>query len=138
MIRRTSEFLTGLLFGIGLLVGGMTNPAKVIGFLDLAGSWDPSLAFVMGGAVLVGFVAFRIAKARRQSLFGRVINLNDGKSIDLRLIAGAAIFGVGWGLSGFCPGPAIASLATGGWTASLFVLAMVIGMAAESLYAKRT
>lgn len=137
MIRRASEFLIGLIFGIGLLIGGMTNPAKVIGFLDLTGLWDPSLAFVMGGAVIIGLVAFRIAKTRRESLFGRVISLNDLKSIDVSLIAGAAIFGVGWGLSGFCPGPAIASLGTGEWKPVLFVVAMAIGMGAESLYEKR-
>ncbi len=127
-MRRISEFLVGLIFGSGLLLGGMTNPAKVIGFLDLTGNWDPSLAFVMGGAVVIGFFAFRMAKGRKQSLFGRVILLNDLKPIDLKLIAGSVIFGVGWGLSGFCPGPAIASLGTGEWKAGLFVAAMVIGM----------
>lgn len=137
MIRRLSEFLIGLLFGIGLLVSGMTNPAKVIGFLDIAGSWDPSLMFVMGGAVVIGIFGFRIAKARRESLFGRVISLNDFKSIDARLIVGAAIFGAGWGLSGFCPGPAIASLGTGEWKALLFAFAMAIGMGLQTLYERR-
>jgi len=137
MIRRLSEFLIGLLFGIGLLVGGMSNPAKVIGFLDLTGMWDPSLAFVMGGAVIIGLVAFRIAKTRHESLFGRVINLNNMKSIDVSLLAGAAIFGTGWGLSGFCPGPAIVSLGMGEWKAIFFVAAMAIGMGAASLYKKR-
>ena len=137
MMRRLSEFLIGLLFGIGLLVSGMTNPAKVIGFLDIAGSWDPSLMFVMGGAVVIGFFGFRIAKGRRESLFGRVISLNDSKSIDARLIVGAAIFGVGWGLSGFCPGPAIAALGTGEWKAVLFGVAMVLGMGLQALYQRR-
>ena len=127
-MRRISEFLIGLLFGFGLLLGGMTNPAKVIGFLDLTGSWDPSLAFVMGGAVVIGFFAFRVAKGRTQSLFGRVILLNDLKPIDLKLVAGSVIFGVGWGLSGFCPGPAIASLGAGEWKAAFFVVAMAVGM----------
>lgn len=137
MIRRASEFLVGLVFGIGLILSGMTNPAKVIGFLDIAGAWDPSLMFVMGGAAAIGFFGFRIAKARRESLFGRVISLNDFKSIDARLIVGAAIFGAGWGLSGFCPGPAIASLGTGEWKAALFVVAMMIGMLLQNLYEKR-
>lgn len=137
MIRRLSEFLIGLLFGIGLLVSGMTNPAKVIGFLDIAGSWDPSLMFVMGGAVVIGIFGFRIAKARRESLFGRVISLNDFKTIDASLIVGAAIFGVGWGLSGFCPGPAIAALGTGEWKAVLFVVAMALGMGLQALYERR-
>lgn len=137
MMRRASEFLIGLLFGIGLLVSGMTNPAKVIGFLNIAGSWDPSLMFVMGGAVVIGFFGFRIAKMRRESLFGRVISLNDFKTIDASLIAGAAIFGVGWGLSGFCPGPAIAALGTGEWKAVLFVVAMAIGMGLQTIYERR-
>lgn len=137
MIRRVSEFLVGLIFGVGLILGGMTNPAKVIGFLDLTGLWDPSLMFVMGGAAAIGFFGFRFAKARRESLFGRVINLNDFKSIDVSLILGAAIFGTGWGLSGFCPGPAIASLGTGEWKAFLFVAAMAGGMALETLYQRR-
>ena len=127
-MRRISEFSIGLLFGFGLLLGGMTNPAKVIGFLDITGSWDPSLAFVMGGAVVIGFFAFRVAKGRTQSLFGRVIVLNDLKPIDLKLVAGSMIFGVGWGLSGFCPGPAIASLGAGEWKAAFFLAAMAIGM----------
>ena len=127
-MRRISEFMVGLIFGLGLLLGGMTNPAKVIGFLDITGNWDPSLAFVMGGAVVIGFFAFRIAKGRKQSLFGRVIVLNDLKPIDLKLVAGSVIFGVGWGLSGFCPGPAIASLGAGEWKAAFFVAAMAIGM----------
>jgi len=95
------------------LISGTTNPAKVIGFLDVTGIWDPSLMFVMGGAIAIGFFGFRFAKTRRESLFGRVINLNDLKSIDAKLIFGSAIFGMGWGLSGFCPGPAIASIGTG-------------------------
>jgi uncharacterized membrane protein YedE/YeeE len=127
-MRRISEFLIGLVFGCGLLLGGMTNPGKVIGFLDITGHWDPSLAFVMGGAVIVSFFAFRYAKPLKQSLFGRVIMLSDLKAIDLKLVAGSVIFGIGWGLSGFCPGPAIASLGTGEWKAALFVVAMAGGM----------
>lgn len=136
MIRRMSEFLVGLLFGIGLLISGMTNPAKVIGFLDISGQWDPSLIFVMGGAAAIGFFGFRFAKSRRESFFGRVINLNDFKTIDAKLILGSAIFGIGWGLSGFCPGPAIVAIGTGAWQSVLFVVAMMIGMVLQSLYAK--
>lgn len=137
MVRRASEFLIGLLFGTGLIIGGMTNPAKVVGFLDIAGSWDPSLMFVMGGAVVIGFFGFRLAKTRRESLFGRVISLNDFKTIDASLIVGAAIFGMGWGLSGFCPGPAIAALGTGEWKAVLFVVAMAAGMILQGFYERR-
>ena len=137
MVRRASEFLVGLLFGVGLILSGMTNPAKVIGFLDISGAWDPSLMFVMGGAVVVGFFGFRFAKLRRESLFGRVISLNDFKTIDASLVAGAAIFGIGWGLSGFCPGPAIAALGTGEWKAVLFVIAMAAGMYLQALYERR-
>jgi hypothetical protein len=127
-MRRISEFLIGLVFGSGLLLGGMTDPSKVKGFLDITGIWDPSLAFVMGGAVIVSAIAFRYAKPLKQSLFGRVIMLGDLKAIDLKLVGGSMIFGIGWGLSGFCPGPAIASLGTGEWKAALFVLAMAGGM----------
>jgi uncharacterized membrane protein YedE/YeeE len=105
----------------------MTNPSTVFGFLDLLGMWDPSLSFVMGGAVVISFLAFRGAKQREFSLFGRVIMLDDSKSIDLRRLLGSALFGIGWGLSGFCPGPAIASLGTGEWKVFLFVIAMIIG-----------
>jgi uncharacterized membrane protein YedE/YeeE len=120
-------FLVGLLFGIGLIVGGMTNPAKVQGFLDLAGSWDPSLAFVMGGAVLVGLVAFRFAGKRERSLLGEAMRLPTARQVDRRLVLGGLTFGIGWGLAGYCPGPALASLALGG-KPLVFSIAMVAGM----------
>jgi uncharacterized membrane protein YedE/YeeE len=138
MIRRASEFCVGLVFGLGLLLSGMTNPAKVIGFLDLVGQWDPSLVCVMGGAAIIGFFGFRFAKLRQASLFGRVISLNDFKSIDMRLICGSAIFGIGWGLSGFCPGPAIVSVGMGEWKALLFVVAMSGGMMLHGLFERRS
>lgn len=147
MIRQISEFLIGLVFGFGLLLSGMTDPGKVIGFLDVGGLWDPSLAFVMGGAVVISFFAFRIARGWPASLFGRVIMLTDLKTIDFRLVVGSALFGIGWGLSGFCPGPAIVSLGTGEGIVSLgtgegkafvFVLAMGIGMAIEAYLDRRT
>lgn len=121
------SFFVGLLFGIGLIVGGMTNPAKVQGFLDLAGHWDPSLAFVMGGAVLVGLVAFRFAGKRERSLLGEAMRLPTARQIDRRLVLGGLAFGIGWGLAGYCPGPALASLALGG-KPLVFSIAMVVGM----------
>jgi uncharacterized membrane protein YedE/YeeE len=121
--------LTGLLFGIGLILSGMTNPAKVIGFLDVAGNWDPSLGFVMGGAILVGVFAFRFAAIRRQTFSGTPIQLPAARHIDKRLVFGSFAFGVGWGLAGYCPGPAVASLATGNIKPLIFTAAMLAGMA---------
>jgi uncharacterized membrane protein YedE/YeeE len=121
-------FFVGLVFGIGLIISGMTDPAKVIGFLDLAGNWDPSLAFVMGGAILVGLVAFRVAGKRERSLLGEVMRLPTATRIDRRLVLGSLVFGAGWGLAGYCPGPALASLAAGGPKPWIFALAMVAGM----------
>jgi uncharacterized membrane protein YedE/YeeE len=130
-------FAAGLLFGIGLILSGMTNPAKVQGFLDLAGGWDPSLALVMGGAVLVGLVAFRLAGARQRSLLGAPMRLPTATVIDRRLVLGSLAFGVGWGLAGYCPGPALASLASGGAKPAIFVLSMVAGMAIHALFEHR-
>ncbi len=121
--------IAGLLFGIGLILSGMTDPSKVIGFLDLAGRWDPSLMFVMGGAVMIGLVAFMLAERSRKTLLGDVMRLPDTRRIDRRLLLGGLTFGVGWGLAGYCPGPALTSLATGGYKPGLFVLAMLAGMA---------
>lgn len=121
--------LAGLLFGIGLIVSGMTDPAKVIGFLDLAGSWDPSLAFVMGGAILVGVFAFGVARKRERSLLGAPMRLPTATRIDRRLVLGSLAFGAGWGLAGYCPGPALASLVSGGIKPLIFTLAMLAGMA---------
>lgn len=125
---RLSEFIVGLLFGWGLLISGMTDPGKVIGFLDLAGSWDPSLALVMGGAIAVGFFAFGMAKKRTRSFFGGALHLPTSRDIDKRLLLGALLFGAGWGLAGFCPGPGIVSMAAGQPKAVLFVAAMLAGM----------
>lgn len=123
-----TAFIVGLVFGIGLIVAGMTDPAKVQGFLDLAGDWDPSLALVMGGAILVGLVAFRLAGKRERALLGDAMRLPTVTRIDRRLVLGGLAFGAGWGLAGFCPGPALASLATGGAKAMIFTGAMVAGM----------
>ncbi len=127
-MNRVIEFLVGLLFGIGLMLSGMTDPGKVIGFLDLFGVWDPSLAFVMIGAITVGFFAFAVAKKRTTSFLGGPLHLPTSKKIDKRLIIGSLLFGAGWGLAGFCPGPALVSMATGQPKATLFVLAMLAGM----------
>ena len=120
--------LVGLVFGIGLIVSGMTDPSKVIGFLDLAGRWDPSLGFVMGGAILVGLVAFQFAAGRDRSLLGDAMRLPTATHIDRRLVLGGLAFGAGWGLAGYCPGPALASLASGGGKPLIFAAAMVVGM----------
>lgn len=120
--------VAGLIFGTGLIVSGMTDPAKVIGFLDLAGNWDPSLAFVMGGAIMVGLVAFRFAAGRTRSLLGAAMRLPTANQIDRRLVLGGLAFGAGWGLAGFCPGPALASIASGNAKALVFTAAMVAGM----------
>jgi len=123
-----TALLAGLLFGVGLILSGMSDPSKVLGFLDLAGSWDPSLAFVMGGAVLVGALAFWFAGKRARSFLGEVMRLPTATQIDRRLVLGGLAFGAGWGLAGYCPGPALASIATGGMKPLLFVIAMLAGM----------
>ncbi len=133
MQHRISEFLVGLLFGVGLILAGMTDPSKVLGFLDLAGGWDPSLAFVMGGGILVGLGAFATAKKRTTSFLGSAMRLPVSRDIDTRLVGGSLLFGAGWGLAGFCPGPAIVSLGTGNPKAAVFVLAMLAGMACFEL-----
>lgn len=123
-----TALLAGLLFGLGLIVSGMANPAKVLGFLDLAGAWDPSLAFVMAGAIGIGLVAFRLIGRRSVSLLGEPMRLPTSTVIDRRLVLGSIAFGVGWSIAGYCPGPALASLAVGGHKPLLFVAAMLAGM----------
>lgn len=137
MKHRLSEFLVGLIFGLGLLISGMTDPAKVIGFLDLSGAWDPSLAFVMGGAIAVGIVAFAVARRQTTNFFGGVIRWPTATAIDKRLVMGSLLFGVGWGLAGFCPGPALVSLAAGVPKAMFFVAAMLLGMVIFDLAERR-
>jgi uncharacterized membrane protein YedE/YeeE len=129
MQHRITEFFVGLLFGVGLIVAGMTDPSKVLGFLDLAGTWDPSLAFVMGGGILVGLGAFAAAKKRTTNFLGGALHLPTSTDIDKRLIGGGLLFGAGWGLAGFCPGPAIVSMGAGQPKAAVFVAAMLAGMA---------
>lgn len=127
-VVRLSEFFVGLLFGWGLLLSGMADPGKVLGFLDLAGSWDPSLAFVMGGAIAVGFFAFGTARKRTTNFFGGALHLPTSRDVDKPLVIGALLFGAGWGLAGFCPGPGIVSMASGQPKGLVFVVAMIVGM----------
>lgn len=122
------SFLAGLMFGIGLIIAGMANPAKVLGFLDLAGSWDPSLALVMGGAISVGTIAFAIARRRLQSLLGLPMRLQSSRNIDRRLVNGSFLFGIGWGLAGICPGPALVLFGAGLKEGLIFVVSMLAGM----------
>lgn len=124
-----SALIAGLMFGIGLIVSGMANPAKVLGFLDLGGAWDPSLALVMAGAIGVGLLGFRLAKARSQSLLDEPMKLPTATQIDRRLVWGSLAFGTGWGLAGYCPGPALVALGNGQRPALVFVAAMLAGMA---------
>ncbi len=133
----TVSFVAGLIFGVGLLVSGMANPAKVLGFLDLAGNWDPSLALVMGGAVAVGLVAFGIAGKRTLTLLGDPLKLPERRDIDLPLVLGSLGFGVGWGLAGFCPGPALVAVGAAQTKALVFVAAMVAGMGVYELIEQR-
>lgn len=132
-----TSLLAGLVFGIGLIVSGMANPAKVLGFLDLAGRWDPSLAFVMAGAVSVGLVSFGVAKRRTLSFLGAEMKLPKTRDIDRRLVGGGLLFGVGWGVAGFCPGPALVALGMGEAKAVIFVISMVVGMGIFELLERR-
>ena len=120
---------SGLVFGLGLLMSGMANPAKVLAFLDLTGAWDPSLAFVMAGAIAVGLVGFGWLKQRHTTLLGERLSLPTNRQIDRRLVLGSLAFGAGWGLAGYCPGPALVSLSMGQLEAVVFVVAMLAGMA---------
>lgn len=120
--------LSGLVFGLGLILSGMGNPAKVQNFLDIGGTWDPSLGLVMGGAIAVGLLAFTWAKRRKTSVLGEPMQLPTSTAVDRQLLTGAALFGAGWGLAGFCPGPAVMNLATLRVEVWLFVAAMLAGM----------
>jgi uncharacterized protein len=128
MIATLASFAAGLVFGLGLLVSGMADPAKVLGFLDLAGAWDPSLAFVMAGAIAVGLAGFAVARRRQTALLGGPMRLPPATGADRRLFGGSLLFGAGWGLAGICPGPALVALGAGQAAAAVFVLAMLAGM----------
>lgn len=128
MTTAAISFFSGLVFGIGLLLSGMSSPSKVLGFLDLGGRWDPSLAFVMAGAIAVGAIAFAFARRMRVSVTGAPVRLPTATQIDRRLVVGGLLFGIGWGLAGFCPGPALVAAAAGYGKAVLFCAAMLVGM----------
>jgi uncharacterized membrane protein YedE/YeeE len=132
-----ASLLAGLVFGLGLLISGMANPDKVLGFLDLAGPWDPSLALVMVGAIMVGVVGVAVARRRTLSFLGTSISLPTNTRIDKRLVFGGLTFGVGWGLAGFCPGPGLVALGAGELKALVFVAAMVAGMAVFEVIERR-
>ena len=128
MLKNIIGLLTGLLFGIGLLISGMTDPTKVQGFLDVFGAWDISLALVMVGGLIVAIIGVQLAKRQQTSWIGTLIELPSKTSVNKKLLIGAMLFGVGWGLVGICPGPGIVLLGTGQWQAYVFIPAMIVGM----------
>lgn len=136
MKRNAAVFGTGALFAVGLALSGMTQPSKIIGFLDIAGDWDASLAFVMMGAIAVHFVAYRIIRRRSAPLFDAKFHVPTRKDIDLRLVLGAALFGVGWGLGGFCPGPGLVAAGGGSLHAVVFLVGMTCGILVEHVVAR--
>ncbi len=131
-------FFAGVIFAVGLGISGMTHPEKVIGFLDFAGRWDPSLGFVMLGAVATHAVLYRLIRRRSSPLFGARFSVPTRSDVDARLIGGAALFGIGWGLGGFCPGPAIVALLSGAPAVAVFVVSMLCGMFLFSVFGKRS
>lgn len=134
---KLNAFLAGLLFGVGLLLAGMANPTKVLAFLDVAGAWDPSLALVMVGAIAIAIGPLTWARRQRKSVLGNPMQLPARKELDRRLVGGSLLFGVGWGIAGICPGPAVTILLTGHWQAIVFVLAMLAGMGLFTLLETR-
>ena len=132
------SLLAGLVFGLGLIVSGMADPAKVLGFLDIGGAWDPSLAFVMAGAIAVGSLAFAVASKRTLSFLGATMKLPQSRDIDRRLVIGSVVFGIGWGVAGFCPGPGLVALGMGEFKALIFVVAMLVGMVVFELLERRS
>lgn len=133
-----AALVSGLLFGAGLVIAGMTDPARVLGFLDLAGQWDPTLAFVMGSAILITLPTFRLLRGRRRPVLADRFVMPSRKDLDAPLVMGAALFGIGWGIAGLCPGPAIANLGRAAPEILAFVLAMVAGMALQDRFALKT
>jgi uncharacterized membrane protein YedE/YeeE len=129
VIRILASLLTGAVFGVGMALSGMTNPARVLGFFDVAGAWDPTLAFVMGGAMLPMILAWRLRAGMEKSVLGADLPGPPSKTIDAKLVGGSALFGVGWGIAGICPGAVIPALAYGGWAVGVFAIAMLAGMA---------
>ena len=130
-------FVSGLIFGLGLILAGMTEPLKVKGFLDIAGAWDPSLGLVMGAAIAVGAVAFALARRRKKSWSGAPMEIPTDQTTDKRLVIGGALFGIAWGIGGFCPGPALVALGSGSASAAIFVVAMLVGMVVHDTFLSR-
>lgn len=126
-MKMLAGYLAGLLFGLGLAISGMTDPARVIGFLDVAGDWDPTLVFVLGGAVVTTFIGYRLVWRHQTPLFESRFQLPTRRDLDIRLLGGAALFGIGWGLSGYCPGPAVVSLPGLSWPLAAFVVTLIAG-----------
>lgn len=127
-MRLVLLYLIGVIFGVGISVSGMANPAKVVNFFDVAGLWDPSLAFVMGGALVTTFIGYRLVFGRGAPILADRFELPTARTIDLRLVGGSAVFGIGWGISGFCPGGALPALGTGRWEVFVFVAALIAGI----------
>ncbi|MEL7090701.1 MAG: DUF6691 family protein [Pseudomonadota bacterium] len=127
-MKLIASYFIGLIFGIGISISGMANPAKVLNFFDVAGTWDPSLIFVMGGALVTTFLGYRVVFARTAPLLSKGFNLPSARNIDAKLIGGSAVFGVGWGIAGFCPGGALPALGTGRWEVVVFVGSLIAGI----------
>lgn len=136
-MRLASAFLIGLIFGLGIVISGMVNPAKVVNFFDVAGTWDPSLIFVMGGALVITFIGYRVVLSQDKPLYGARFQLPTASDIDRRLVFGSAVFGIGWGIAGFCPGGAIPALGTGRIDVFIFMLAMIAGILAARFFLAR-
>lgn len=134
---RIAVFLSGLLFGAGLTLSGMVNPAKVLNFLDIAGAWDPTLIFVMGAGLVVTFFGYRLVLRRSAPLFAKAFKLPTTTGVDAKLVAGALLFGTGWGLTGFCPGPAVAALVFAQWQTWVFVASMAAGTVLVRIWLRR-
>ncbi len=136
-MKNTITFLAGLIFGLGLIVSGMTNPANIIGFLDIAGDWNPSLALVMVGGISITFFAFRYMANKKLTLFNEPVHLPGTTQLSKELVIGSLLFGAGWALAGFCPGPALVALGSGSKQAGIFVLAMLVGMYGHDIFYTR-
>lgn len=127
-MRLLSTYLIGLIFGVGISISGMANPAKVLNFFDIAGTWDPSLIFVMGGALVTTFIGYKLVFGRSAPVFESGFSVPNNRTIDARLIGGSAVFGIGWGIAGFCPGGALPALGTGRWEVFAFTGALIVGV----------
>lgn len=137
-MRIIATYFIGLIFGLGIMLSGMANPAKVINFFDFIGTWDPSLIFVMGGAVVTTFIGYRLVLARKAPLLEARFKLPTSTNIDPRLVGGAAVFGIGWGIAGFCPGGAIPAIGTGRVEVVVFVAGLIVGLVAARMVLART